>query len=90
VWAKRHRDLTRARNQAACRLHAVLCDLVPGVAKEITAAHAAHILESATPPRVVQVARQELAAEFLNGIRRLDTHDAESREGREPEAGPGS
>ena len=24
VWAKRHRDLARARNQAACRLHAVL------------------------------------------------------------------
>jgi transposase len=23
VWAKRHRDLARARNQAACRLHAV-------------------------------------------------------------------
>jgi transposase len=24
VWAKRHRDLARARNQACCRLHAVL------------------------------------------------------------------
>jgi transposase len=24
VWAKRHRDLARSRNQAACRLHAVL------------------------------------------------------------------
>ena len=24
VWAKRHRDLARTRNQAACRLHAVL------------------------------------------------------------------
>jgi hypothetical protein len=24
VWAKRHRDLARLRNQAACRLHAVL------------------------------------------------------------------
>ena len=29
VWAKRHRDLGRARNQVACRLHAVLCELVP-------------------------------------------------------------
>ena len=27
VWAKRHRDLSRARNQVACRLHAVLCEL---------------------------------------------------------------
>ena len=24
VWSKRHRDLSRARNQVACRLHAVL------------------------------------------------------------------
>ena len=30
VWSKRHRDLARARNQVACRLHAVLCELVPG------------------------------------------------------------
>jgi transposase len=38
VWAKRHRDLARLRNQAACRLHAVLCDLVPGgIRKEISA-----------------------------------------------------
>jgi len=29
MWAKRHRDLSRARNQAVCRLHALLCDLVP-------------------------------------------------------------
>src|ERR1017187_9257666 len=49
VWAKRHRDLARARNQVACRLHAVLCDLLAGgVSKEITAAHAARILEQVT------------------------------------------
>src|SRR5215475_2720659 len=30
VWAKRHRDLGRARTQVVCRLHAVLCELVPG------------------------------------------------------------
>src|SRR5215472_11674117 len=30
VWSKRHRDLSRARNQVACRLHAVLCELVRG------------------------------------------------------------
>ena len=50
VWAKRHRDLSRARNQAACRLHAVLCDLVPGgVADEITAAQAERILGQIRP-----------------------------------------
>jgi transposase len=46
VWSKRHRDLARARNQVACRLHSVLCDLVPGGhPKEISAAQAARILE---------------------------------------------
>jgi transposase len=39
IWSKRHRDLARNRNQVACRLHAVLCDLVPGGhPKEISAA----------------------------------------------------
>jgi hypothetical protein len=38
VWAKRHRDLARLRNQACCRRHAVLADLVPGgVRREISA-----------------------------------------------------
>jgi len=30
VWSKRYRDLGRNRTQAACRLHAVLAELVPG------------------------------------------------------------
>jgi hypothetical protein len=29
VWAKRHRDLSRSRNQVVCRMHAVLCQLIP-------------------------------------------------------------
>ena len=31
VWSKRHRDLGRTRTQVACRLHAVLCELIPAV-----------------------------------------------------------
>ena len=73
VWAKRHRDLARSRNQAACRLHAVLCDLVPGgIRKEISAGQAARILEQVRPADAVVTARCELAAEFLADIRRLD------------------
>ena len=73
VRAKRHRDLARTRNQVACRLHAVLCDLVPGGhQKEISAAHAARILAQATPSGAVALARAELAAEFLAGLRHLD------------------
>ena len=38
VWSKRHRDLGRTRTQVVCRLHAVLCELIPGgVSKAITA-----------------------------------------------------
>jgi len=73
VWAKRHRDLARLRNQACCRLHAVLCDLVPGgVRKEISAGQAARILEQVRPANAVVTARCELAAEFLTDIRCLD------------------
>ena len=73
VWSKRHRDLARLRNQVACRLHAVLCDLVPGGhPKEISAAQAARILEQASPSGAVDQARAELAAEFPGDMRRLD------------------
>ena len=73
VWAKRHRDLGRTRNQVACRLHAVLCDLVPGGhPKEISAAQAARILKQVTPSGVAELARAELAAEFLADLRHID------------------
>jgi transposase len=73
VWSKRHRDLGRTRTQVACRLHAVLCELVPGgVTKEITAAHAADLLEAAAPCDAVEAARWELAAEFTEDLRRID------------------
>jgi transposase len=73
VWSKRHRDLGRTRTQVACRLHAVLCELVPGgISKDITAAHAARLLASVTPSGGVEAARCELAAEFLDDLRRID------------------
>ena len=73
IWARRHRDLARARNQVACRLHAVLCDLVPGgVRKEITAGHAASVLDQITPADPVASARRELASEFLADLRGID------------------
>ena len=73
LWSKRHRDLGRTRTQVACRLHAVLCELVPGgISKEITAAKAAHVLESTEPSGAVALARCELAAAFLDDLRRID------------------
>src|SRR6266700_1085694 len=80
IWAKRHRDLSRARTQVACRLHAVLCELVPGgLSKEICAARAAAILDEAEPGGAVRQARLELAAEFTAGLRRIDAQLRETR-----------
>ena len=73
LWSKRHRDLGRARTQVACRLHAVLCELVPGgISKQITAAQATIFLEQIEPPEAVALARCELATEFLEDLRRID------------------
>jgi transposase len=80
TWSKRHRDLSRARNQVVCRLHAVLCDLIPGgVSKQIRAAAAARILEQARPSGAVQQARRELAAEYLADLRRIDAQRRETK-----------
>jgi transposase len=73
LWSKRQRDLGRTRTQLACRLHAVLCELVPGgISKDITAAHAASVLNQIKPSQSVARARHELAAEFLEDLRRID------------------
>src|SRR4029079_8447354 len=62
VWAKRHRDLSRQHNRVACRLHSVLCDLVPGgIAGEISSAQATRRLEELEPAGAVAAARPGLA-----------------------------
>jgi transposase len=80
VWAKRYRDLGRSRTQIACRLHSALCELIPGgIGKEITAAHAARVLEQVTPAGAVQQARWELAADLLDDLRRADSQMSEAK-----------
>jgi Transposase len=80
VWSKRHRDLGRTRTQVVCRLHAVLCELVPGgVCKRITAGQAARILGSITPAGAVAAARCELAAAFIGDLSRIDAQLRETR-----------
>ena len=79
VWSKRYRDLGRTRTQVACRLDAVLADLVPGgFSREITAGQAASMLKRIRPSGPAARARRELAAEFP-GLRRLDTQIRDTR-----------
>jgi transposase len=80
VWSKRYRDLGRTRTQVACRLHAVLCQLIPGgVPKVITTARAARVLKALRPEGAVDGARCELAAALLDDLRRVDTQIRETR-----------
>jgi transposase len=73
VLAKRNIDLGRARNRTACRLHALLAELVPGgIAKEINASRAARMLAAVTPTNPVEATRQGVALEHLDDLRRLD------------------
>jgi hypothetical protein len=92
IWSKRYRDLGRSRTQVVCRLHALLCDLVPGgVSKAITAAAAARLLESIAPAGTVEAARCELAAAFAEDLRGIDARIRETRKklpSRSPRPGP--
>jgi transposase len=80
IRAKRHRDLGRSRTRVACRLHAALCELVPGGAgKEISAGQAERILREAGPSGAAGKARPELAAELAGDLRHIDARMSETR-----------
>jgi transposase len=80
LWAKRHRDLARLRNQAACRLHSLLASLVPGgIPTEITPAQADRLLAGIEPSSAAALARLQLAAEYLADLRHLDAQLRQTR-----------
>lgn len=80
IWSKRYKDLGRSRTQVACRLHAVLCELIPGgVSRQITAGQAERILVSITPADAVAAARWQLAAEHAAGLRAVDARIRQTR-----------
>jgi transposase len=80
LWSRRHRNLSSTRTQIACRLHAVLCDLVAGgVPDEIYAAKAAELLAGVEPDCAIAAARVELAEELVEDLRRVDGQLAESK-----------
>src|SRR5262249_10654967 len=70
IWSRRYKDLGRARTQVACRLHQVLCELLPGgVPGQITAGQAERNLASITPSGAVETARCQLAAAVTEDLR---------------------
>jgi transposase len=80
VWAKRHRDLSRHHNRVACRLHSVLCELVPGgITNEISPAQATRLLDELETHGAVAAARHELAVELVADLVRLNIQRREAR-----------
>ena len=74
LLAKRNLDLGRQRNRIACRLHAMICELVAGgITKEITASRAEQLLASLTPATVAEAAKTAMALELVADIRHADT-----------------
>jgi transposase len=73
LWSRRYHDLGALRTQLVCRLHAVLCDLVPGgFARRISATQAITVLDSVTAHGAVATAKLELARELVADLQRLD------------------
>ncbi len=80
MWARRHRELARLRNQTACRLHALLASLVPGgLTREITPAQATALLGARQPVTMASRARHQLAADHVADLRHLDTQLRDTR-----------
>ena len=80
LWARRHQQLSSGRTQIACRLHAVLCELVAGgVPDEIYASKARQLLADVVPSTAIEAARAELAEELLEDLRRVDCQISESK-----------
>ncbi len=73
LLAKRNKQLGGTRTRSACRLHALLVELVPGgISKEITVNRAQRLLDSVAPTGPVECTRYDLALEHLEDLRRVD------------------
>lgn len=73
LLAQRHHQLVAGRTRAVCRLHTVLAVMVEGgMARELTAKHAAAALRRLRPTDAVSVERKRIATEFLAEVRRHD------------------
>ena len=69
LLVKRHRDLGRLKNKAACRLHALLMELAPGgMAKRMSVTRANEILDRIEPATQMQAHRLAVARETLADI----------------------
>ena len=73
LLANRHHDLTVSRTRTICRLHALLCLLIPGgLSGRLSSARAGKTLRSLRPVELVDVERKRIAGDLLTDVRRID------------------
>jgi transposase len=81
MLAKRHKQLTSLKTQAASRLHAVLATLLPGgMSGELSSAKASRMLRRIRPKTMVETERKRIAHQHLTEVRRLEKEKKTSRE----------
>src|SRR6476646_8264397 len=80
VWARRYHDLGRLRTQAVCRLHTVLCELVPGgVRRQLRTSQAVELVDRIVADSPIARAKLELARELIADLQRIDTQRREAK-----------
>jgi transposase len=74
MLVRRHSQIAWGRNKAACRLHALVSELVAGgIGKELVVSQACRLLEHVEPVDAVGRERHRLALELVDDIVRFDT-----------------
>jgi transposase len=80
VWSRRYHDLGRLRTQVICRLHTVLCELVPGgVRKQLRTSQASEVVAGLVADSPVTQAKLELARDLVADLQRIDAQRREAR-----------
>ncbi len=80
VWSRRYHDLGRLRTQVICRLHTVLCELVPGgVRKELRTSRASEVVAGLVADSPVAQAKLELARDLVADLVRIDAQRRDAR-----------
>jgi transposase len=80
VWSRRYHDLGRLRTQVICRLHTLLCELVPGgVRKQLRTSQASEVVAGLVADSPVTQAKLELARDLVADLQRIDAQRREAR-----------
>ncbi len=72
VLSRRHTQLAWSYNKTACRLHVLMCELIPGgIRKEVVVKQASQLLERVEINSPVTAARVKVAREMIDDLAQL-------------------